>query len=46
MRKESRVVLSDDQHATLSAAAEKAGMALSTYLRHCALMAADKSEQG
>ena len=44
-RKESRVILTDEQHEALTSAAYKAGMALSTYLRHCALMAA-KSEQG
>jgi uncharacterized protein (DUF1778 family) len=44
-KKESRVVLTDDQHDTLTDAAAKAGMALSTYLRYCALQAA-KSEQG
>ena len=36
-RRESRVILSEDQHATLTAAASQSGMALSTYLRHCAL---------
>jgi hypothetical protein len=36
-RRESRVILSDDQHAILTAAANRSGMALSTYLRHCAL---------
>ena len=44
-KRESRVVLTPDQHQVLVAAAESAGMALSTYLRHCALVAA-KSEQG
>lgn len=37
MKKESRVILSDEQHTALSIAAERAGMALATYLRHCAL---------
>jgi hypothetical protein len=36
-RRESRVILSEDQHAILTAAANRSGMALSTYLRHCAL---------
>ena len=36
-RRESRVILNDEQHATLTAAANQSGMALSTYLRHCAL---------
>ena len=36
-RKESRVILSEDQHVSLTYAAEKSGMALATYLRHCAL---------
>ena len=39
-RKESRVVLTEEQHALLSYAAEMEGMALATYLRHCALNAA------
>ena len=37
MRKESRVILTEDQHEALTYAAEKSGMALATYLRHCAL---------
>ena len=45
MKKESRVILTEDQHATLTRAAAQAGMALATYLRHCALQAA-KSENG
>jgi len=36
-RKESRVILTEDQHEALTYAAEKSGMALATYLRHCAL---------
>lgn len=40
MKKESRVILTENQHAVLTAAAEKSGMALATYLRHCALQAA------
>jgi hypothetical protein len=40
MRKESRVVLTEEQHAVLTYAAEMEGMALATYLRHCALNAA------
>jgi uncharacterized protein (DUF1778 family) len=35
--KESRVVLGLDQHALLTKAATLSGMALATYLRHCAL---------
>ena len=45
MKKESRVILTEDQHEALTRAAAQAGMALATYLRHCALQAA-KSEQG
>ena len=46
MKRESRVLLTEEQHAALTHAAEKAGMALSTYLRHCALIAAAaKAEQ-
>lgn len=44
-KKESRVEMSDEQYEFLSKAAAQAGMALATYLRHCALQAA-KSEQG
>ena len=40
--KESRVVLGLDQHALLTKAASLAGMALATYLRHCALEDASK----
>ena len=36
-RKECRVVLTEEQHAVLTYAAEMEGMALATYLRHCAL---------
>jgi hypothetical protein len=36
-RKESRVILTESQYEALSLGAEKAGMALATYLRHCAL---------
>lgn len=36
-RRESRVILNDEQHTMLTAAANRSGMALSTYLRHCAL---------
>jgi len=39
-KNESRVLLTEDQYAALSFAAEKEGMALSTYLRHCALVRA------
>jgi len=35
--KESRVILTLAQHEALSYAAKKSGMALATYLRHCAL---------
>lgn len=46
MKRESRVLLTEEQHAALTYAAEKAGMALATYLRHCALQAAaSKPEQ-
>ena len=37
MRKESRVILTEEQYETVAYAAEKSGMALATYLRHCAL---------
>jgi len=37
MQKQSRVVLTSSQYEALSYAAEKSGMALATYLRHCAL---------
>lgn len=37
MKKESRVILTVEQHESLTYAAEKSGMALATYLRHCAL---------
>lgn len=37
MSKESRVILTEEQHEALSYAAKKSGMALATYLRHCAL---------
>ena len=37
MRKESRVLLTEEQYDALTYAAEKSGMALATYLRHCAL---------
>lgn len=40
IRKESRVILTEEQHALLTYAAEMEGMALATYLRHCALNAA------
>jgi len=36
-KKESRVLLTEAQHEALAYAAKKSGMALSTYLRHCAL---------
>jgi hypothetical protein len=39
-RKESRVVLTDDQHDVLTAAAKRAGMPLATYLRYCAMQIA------
>lgn len=35
--KESRVVLGLDQHALITKAATLSGMALATYLRHCAI---------
>jgi hypothetical protein len=37
MTKESRVALSDEDHAALTISAQKAGMRLATYLRYCAL---------
>ena len=37
MRKESRVILTEEQYETVAYAAERSGMALATYLRHCAL---------
>ena len=43
-KRESRVVLTQDQHRVLVAAAENAGMALSTYLRWSALEAAAQAE--
>ena len=44
MRKESRVILTEAQHEALTYSAEKSGMALATYLRHCALK--DATSQG
>ncbi len=41
---ESRVLLTEEQSRVLIAAASNAGMALSTYLRHCALNAAASAE--
>jgi hypothetical protein len=37
MKKESRVILTEAQHQTLTAAAERFGMALATYIRWCAM---------
>ena len=37
MQKQSRVLLTEEQYDALTYAAEKSGMALATYLRHCAL---------
>jgi len=37
MKKESRVILTEEQHQVLTMAAERAGMALATYLRNCGL---------
>lgn len=37
MTKESRVALSDEDHAALTISAQRAGMRLATYLRYCAL---------
>ena len=42
MRKESRVILTEEQHEALTYAAEKSGMALATYLRHHGILAAAK----
>jgi hypothetical protein len=39
-KNESRVLLTEDQVKVLTLAANSSGMALSTYLRHCALEAA------
>lgn len=36
-KQQSRVLLTEDQYDALTYAAEKSGMALATYLRHCAL---------
>jgi len=41
--KESRVVLTQEQHAALTIAANRAGMALATFLRHCGLEHAAKN---
>ena len=40
MKKESRVVLTEAQHEALTLAAERAGMALATFIRSAALNAA------
>lgn len=40
--KESRVVMSEAQHAVLTLAANNSGMPLATYLRVCALNDANK----
>ena len=42
MKKESRVVMSESQHAILTKAASNLGMPLATYLRVCALNEANK----
>ena len=44
MKKESRVVMSEAQHAVLTLAANNSGMPLATYLRVCALN--DATKQG
>ena len=44
MAKESRVILSAEDHAALTLSAQRAGMKLATYLRHCALK--DAASQG
>lgn len=41
--KESRVVLTQEQHAALTIAANRAGMALATFLRYCGLEHAAKN---
>ena len=43
MKKESRVVLTEAQHEALTLAAERAGMALATFIRSAALTAAFNS---
>jgi|14BtaG_2_1085337.scaffolds.fasta_scaffold09095_4 hypothetical protein len=40
MKKESRVVLTEAQHAALTLAAERVGMALATFIRSAALSVA------
>lgn len=40
MKKESRVVLTEAQHEALTLAAERAGMALATFIRSAAINAA------
>jgi len=37
MKKESRVIMTEEQHEALSIAAQRSGMALATYLRWCAI---------
>jgi hypothetical protein len=44
MTKESRVTLSEADHAALTLSAKRAGMKLATYLRYCALR--DAASQG
>jgi hypothetical protein len=41
-RMESKVVMNNAQHAAIKLAAEKSGMAISTFLRWCALREADR----
>lgn len=43
MQKESRVMLTEEQHAQLTLASERAGMKLATYLRYWGLRAAEES---
>jgi len=42
MKKESRVILSEEQHEALTFAAEKHGMALATFLRWAGIKEAAK----
>ena len=41
-RMEAKVVMNETQHAAIRAAAERSGMAMSTFFRWCALREADR----
>lgn len=41
-RMEAKVVMNNAQHAAIKLAAEKSGMAISTFFRWCALREADR----